>query len=161
MRKKCPYCRKYFKPNPKLGTRQKTCGKEECRKANSRSYMKNWWSENKEEQNPRYEATRQAPSRQSEHRAAYRKQEHVKHQQAAYMNRYRKRKRFDQGKSVRCTNFDIELTPHQERDSTPATDSLRVRCTKTDISISLVSMRHSDNVRKPSWGVRCTKIDGL
>ena len=161
MRRKCPYCRKYFKPNPKLGSRQKTCSSKECRKANSSDYMKKWWAANKEEQNPRYEYTKHSPSRQPEHRAAYQKKGHVKRRQAAYMRRYRKRKRLERGKSVRCTNCDIDLIPHQEGDSAPETDSLRVRCTKTDISISLVSMRNSSNMSNRLWGVRCTKIDGL
>ena len=161
MRKKCPYCGKHFKSNEKLGSRQPTCQEEECRRAHRRDYKKQWWHKNKNIYNPNYEATKSCPSRQPAARATYRKQDRVKKKQAEYMRHYRKRKRVEQGKCVRCTDIDISISPHQEPDSAIAASGLRVRCTDTDISISPVLIGHLERNRSVIWSVRCTNIDGV
>lgn len=161
MRRKCPYCGKYFKPNPKLGSRQPTCQQAECRRAHRREYKKRWWNENKHIYNPNYESTKSCPSRQPSARSSYRKQEHVKEKQAEYMRHYRKRKRVERGKNVRCTDIDIEVMPCQKRDLGNETPGLRVRCTDTDISISPVLTGDLEKTSRLLWSVRCTNIDGV
>jgi len=40
--KPCAICRVWFIPNPRLGARQRTCGKSECRKARKRETQRVW-----------------------------------------------------------------------------------------------------------------------
>ena len=44
--KKCPYCKIYFTPHVKVGFRQKTCGKPECKKALKSENNRRWREEN-------------------------------------------------------------------------------------------------------------------
>jgi len=45
-RKKCPYCKSSFMPHPRVGNRQKTCGKPDCRKRLKAKNNKRWREEN-------------------------------------------------------------------------------------------------------------------
>lgn len=161
MQRKCPYCGEYFRPNPKLKSRQKTCGKEKCRREHRRKYQKKWWSKNKRIYNPRYSDTKGRPSRDPETRSSYRQQPQVREKHAACMRRWRQKKRLEQGKSVRCTNTDIELMPHQKRELPLPKISVSVRCTDTDILVSLMNTGRCAAKNKSLWSVRCTKLDGF
>ena len=44
--KKCPYCKIQFIPHPKVGKRQKTCGKPACKKALKSDNNKKWRQRN-------------------------------------------------------------------------------------------------------------------
>jgi hypothetical protein len=44
--KKCRYCRTSFLPNPRVGKRQKTCGKPACKKARKAENNARWRKEN-------------------------------------------------------------------------------------------------------------------
>ena len=44
--KKCPYCKISFFPHPKVGSRQKTCGSPECKKALKSENNKRWRQRN-------------------------------------------------------------------------------------------------------------------
>lgn len=41
-RSQCQICRVYFHPNPRLGKRQKTCGKQECQKTHRAKYRRQY-----------------------------------------------------------------------------------------------------------------------
>lgn len=45
-RKKCPYCRTFFVPDPRVGQRQKTCGNPSCKKALKAKNNARWRKEN-------------------------------------------------------------------------------------------------------------------
>jgi hypothetical protein len=45
-RKKCPYCRTFFVPDPRVGQRQKTCGNPSCKKARKAKNNARWRKEN-------------------------------------------------------------------------------------------------------------------
>ena len=44
--KKCPYCEIYFTPHVKVGSRQKTCGKPECKRALKAENNRRWREKN-------------------------------------------------------------------------------------------------------------------
>jgi hypothetical protein len=44
--KKCPYCRIFFAPDPRVGQRQKTCGNPSCKKALKAKNNARWRKEN-------------------------------------------------------------------------------------------------------------------
>ncbi len=157
MQKQCPYCLKYFTPNSKLKNRQVTCGVESCKNEHQKQYKKEWWSKNKHHYKDRYKETEVCPSRTSESRSRYRKQAHVKQKHAEYMRNWRKKKKLEKGKSVRCTNCDIEFMSIKTDKVDTDTYGVNVRCTDTDILISLFSKRKSNK----NWDVRCTNLDRL
>ena len=41
-RRRCPYCRRWFHPHPRLKQRQKTCGSPECRKKQKHRFNQQW-----------------------------------------------------------------------------------------------------------------------
>jgi hypothetical protein len=47
--KRCPLCRKQFKPDPRIKDRQKVCSNAECQKRRKKEYQKKW-----KEKNPMY-----------------------------------------------------------------------------------------------------------
>lgn len=48
MVKKCLYCGKYFVPDRRVGSRQKACHREGCKKARKQAAQKNWCKKNPE-----------------------------------------------------------------------------------------------------------------
>ena len=44
--KRCPYCRKLFKPNPRTAYEQRSCADPECRKKRRRAAQKKWLEKN-------------------------------------------------------------------------------------------------------------------
>ena len=44
--KKCPYCKIYFTPHVKVGSRQKTCGKPACKKTLKAENNRRWRGKN-------------------------------------------------------------------------------------------------------------------
>ncbi len=44
--KKCPYCKTPFSPDPKVGNRQKTCGKPACKRALKAENNRRWHQKN-------------------------------------------------------------------------------------------------------------------
>lgn len=51
---KCKYCGKYFHPHPRVGKRQKCCGRPECRKKYQKAYQKKWRAKNPDLSKGRY-----------------------------------------------------------------------------------------------------------
>jgi hypothetical protein len=41
-RRRCPFCRRWFYPHPRLKQRQKTCGRPECRQKQKRKSNHQW-----------------------------------------------------------------------------------------------------------------------
>jgi hypothetical protein len=44
-RRRCPFCRRWFHPHPRLKERQKTCGRAECRREQKRRFNQKWRNE--------------------------------------------------------------------------------------------------------------------
>ena len=108
MRKRCPYCKKLFKPNPRLKGNQKTCGREACQKARRRDNAKRWRAKN-----PGYD-TKEYRKVRHRNRNDYKRQYWASHAayrkyHAEYMRLWRKMKKLP-ATSVRVPYRDIELT---------------------------------------------------
>jgi len=41
-RRRCPFCRRWFRPHPRLKERQKSCGRHECRREQKRRFNQKW-----------------------------------------------------------------------------------------------------------------------
>ncbi len=48
MAKRCKYCGRYFRPDRRLGQRQKACQRQECKKKRKKEAQKNWCAKNPE-----------------------------------------------------------------------------------------------------------------
>ncbi len=46
MTKQCKYCGRYFRPDRRVGGRQKACQREDCKKKRRRQAQKNWLARN-------------------------------------------------------------------------------------------------------------------
>ena len=57
--KKCPYCKICFTPHVKVGSRQKTCGKPECKKALKAETNRRWREKNPDHYQNDYPRLRQ------------------------------------------------------------------------------------------------------
>ncbi len=45
-RKRCVYCKRFFRPDPRVGARQKSCGDGECRRRRKRESQRRWLEAN-------------------------------------------------------------------------------------------------------------------
>jgi len=45
-RRRCPFCRRWFHPHPRLKQRQKTCGRPDCRHKQKQKSNQEWRTEN-------------------------------------------------------------------------------------------------------------------
>ena len=158
MQKQCGYCGRFFVPDPRQAGKQKTCGQKKCRRKHKKQNNKAWREANPGYDIGRYEETKNSPSRSPEARKQYRSLDHVKLSNAENMARYRARRKIEDGGSVRCTRFDIEVKPHCLRTLPTDRKGFLVRCTSTDITISFAALEAISNKSFP-WDVRCTSID--
>jgi hypothetical protein len=103
----CCICRKHFEPHPRLGARQRTCGRDECQKRRRRANSRHWRARNPEGDDATYRRIRQRDRRE------YRRQYWATHpaarsHHAAYMRRWRAR-RHDATTCVRDPYRDTAL----------------------------------------------------
>ena len=45
-RRRCPFCRRWYHPNPRLNRRQQTCGRVECRRQQKQKSNQQWRAKN-------------------------------------------------------------------------------------------------------------------
>lgn len=45
-RRRCPFCRRWYHPHPRLKQRQKTCGRPECRRQQKQKSNQQWRAKN-------------------------------------------------------------------------------------------------------------------
>jgi hypothetical protein len=45
-RRRCPFCRRWYHPNPRLKRRQQTCGRVECRRQQRQKSNRQWRAKN-------------------------------------------------------------------------------------------------------------------
>lgn len=57
-KKKCPFCRRVFLPDPRVGERQKACSRKECQRRRKTLSQKNWTAQNPDYFRGHYENTR-------------------------------------------------------------------------------------------------------
>jgi len=84
----CCICRKRFKPHPRLGNRQRTCGRDERQKRRRCANSRNWRARNPEADDADYRRIRQRDRR--EYRRKYwATHPAAREKHAAYMRRWR------------------------------------------------------------------------
>lgn len=88
----CCICRKRFRPHPRLGDSQRTCGRDECQRQRRCVNSRNWRARNPEGDDAAYRRIRQRDRR------GYRRQYWATHpktreRHAAYMRQWRSARR--------------------------------------------------------------------
>lgn len=126
-RRRCPFCRRWFHPHPRLKQRQKTCGRPACRRQLKRRSNRHWRS-----QHPDY------------FRGAYPLQKEIYGTRADYKRRYRQQHPdYVRGNSALVRNWRRERG--SELVSPTSCDlHLKVGSTGTSVRISQVSHTSRD-----------------
>ncbi len=91
IRKRCVYCGRYFRADYRLGERQKSCGRDECRKKRKDESHRRWVEANSGYFKSRYPNTKEWRSKNPD-----------------YQKRWRAKRREIQD-SIYCTNIVITL----------------------------------------------------
>jgi hypothetical protein len=99
--KECPLCHILFTPHVKVGSRQKTCRKPECKKELKAENNKRWWQENSDHYSDDYPRLKQW----LDQHPGYLKQYRQNHPEYVQKNREAQRHR-DQSKRLR---LDIQV----------------------------------------------------
>jgi len=150
-RRRCPYCKRLFVPNPRVGDRQRTCGREGCRKAHKRQYDEEWRKKHPDYFRGSYRQQKQLYGTRAAYKRQYR-QEHPEYvrRNAAYVRACRERRH--QG-DVSPTSCDLRVTVCGEKTSVAVT---RVSHTSRDIFVNLSKIESSP----PVAPVSPTSFDG-
>jgi len=129
-RRRCAFCRRLFVPNPRLKERQKTCGRQDCRRKRKRQSDGQWRRRHPDYFRGMYTQQKQAYGTRAEYRRQYRKQhpEYVQ-RNAAFVRRSRTRRQNADADSVSSTSRDLRLS---------------VWCQKGNVSITQVSHTSRD-----------------
>ena len=109
--RKCPFCRRLFIPDPRIKERQKTCGRPGCRGEQKLQTDERWRSQNRDYFRNLYPQQKEAYGTRAEYRKRYR-QEHPDYVQrnAAFVKKYRRRRREKEAEDVSSTSCDMRLT---------------------------------------------------
>jgi hypothetical protein len=110
-RRRCPFCRRLFTPDPRAGERQKTCGQEECRQKQKRQSNEQWRSRHPGYFQGMYSQQKEAYGTRAEYKKRYRKEhpEYVR-RNAAFVREYRTRRRKPEPEAVSPTSCDLRLS---------------------------------------------------
>ena len=150
-RRRCPYCKRLFVPDPRVGDRQRTCGREPCRKQHKRQYDERWRRKHPEYFRGSYAQQKQLYGTRADYKRQYRKDhpDYVR-RNAAYVGASRKRRAQD---TVSPTSCDLRLTLWGEKTSVAVT---RVSHTSRDIFVNL----SKPGSYSPAGTVSPTSFDG-
>jgi hypothetical protein len=134
-RRKCLLCRRLFIPDPRVKERQKTCGRQECRREQKRRLDACWRSQHREYFRGMYPNQKQAYGTRAEYRKRYRK-EHPDYVQrnTAFVKKFRKRRRERAAEPVSSTSCDLRLSVWSQTSSVSIT---QVSHTSRDIFVTV------------------------
>ena len=144
-RRRCPYCKRLFVPDPRVGDRQRTCGRAQCRKQHKRQYDEDWRKKHPEYFRGSYAQQKQIYGTRADYKRQYRK-DHPDYVQrnAAYVRACRKRQA---QVTVSPTSCDIRLTLWGEKTSVSVT---RVSHTSRDIFVTVSNQEVYPSVSRVS-----------
>ncbi len=110
-RRKCPFCRRLFIPDPRVKERQKTCGRPECRSEQKRRLDERRRSQNRDYFRSLYPQQKQAYGTRAEYRRRYRKEhpDYVR-RNTAFVKKRRRHHREKAAKDVSSTSCDLSLS---------------------------------------------------
>jgi hypothetical protein len=116
-RRRCPFCRRWFHPHPRLKQRQKTCGRAECRQKQKRRFNQQWRAKNPDYFRGTYPRQKAKYGTRADHKRCYR-QHHPDYvrRNAAFV---RKRRQQLRQTPVSPTNSDSHVTTGSEETSKP------------------------------------------
>jgi hypothetical protein len=112
-RRRCPFCRRWYYPDPRLGQRQETCGRTECRQKQKRKSNQRWRAKNPGYFRGSYPQHKEKYGTRADYMRLYRHQhpEYVK-RNAAYVQKWRQKLR---QAPVSCTSSDPHVTSKSEK----------------------------------------------
>ena len=134
-RRKCPYCRSWFTPHPRLQDRQKTCGQPACRQEHKRRYDQSWRGRHPDYFRGLYQQQKEAYGTRAGYKREYRQKnpDYVR-RNAAYVRAYRQRQEQRSWPPVSPTSCDLLLSLTSQSASLRIT---RVSHTSSDIFVNV------------------------
>jgi len=76
-RKQCVYCRRFFRPDPRVGARQKACGAMECQRRRKGESQRRWLEANPGYFRGRYAYVREWRQRNPDYQREWRQRRHL------------------------------------------------------------------------------------
>lgn len=133
--KRCPFCRRLFIPDARLKEQQRTCGRQECRRQRKQQSNENWRSQHPDYFRAMYPQQKEVYGTRAEYRKQYRKKnpEYVQ-RNAAFVKKYRMRRRKPASETVSSTSRDLLLSICSETGNVSIT---HVSSTSHDILITV------------------------
>jgi hypothetical protein len=133
--RRCPQCRRLFTPDPRLKERQVTCGRQECRRSRKRQSDEEWRSQHPDYFQSTYQQQKDAYGTRAEYKKQYRRQnpEYVR-RNAAFVKKYRERRRKEQSEDVSPTSCDLRVSLWKNEGSVSIT---HVSHTSRDIFVTV------------------------
>ena len=134
-RRKCLFCRRLFIPDPRVKERQKTCGRQECRREQKRQLDARWRSQHRDYFRGLYPHQKQAYGTRAEYRKRYRKEhpDYVR-RNTAFVKKFRKCRREPVAEPVSSTSCDLRLSVWSQTSSVSIT---QVSHTSRDIFVTV------------------------
>jgi hypothetical protein len=131
-RRRCPFCRRWFHPHPRLKQRQRTCGQLDCRREQKRKSNQEWRTGNPDYFRGVYALQKEKYGTRSDYKRRYRQQhpDYVR-RNSALVGKWRQRLR---AAPVSHTSRDLHVTIQSERTSLHIA---HVSHTSRDIFVSL------------------------
>ena len=107
-RRRCPFCRCWFHPHPRLKQRQKTCGRPACRREQKRKSNQHWRTQQPDYFRGAYALQKAVYGTRADYKRHYRQQhpDYVR-RNAAFVRNWRQRLR---SVPVSPTSCDLRLT---------------------------------------------------
>ena len=114
-RRRCPFCRCWFHPHPRLKQRQETCGRPDCRQKQKRKSNEQWRAKNPDYFRDAYPHQKEKYGTRADYMRLYRQQhpEYMK-RNAAYVRKWRQKLRQP---PVSCTSSDLHVIARPEKTS--------------------------------------------
>ncbi len=114
-RRRCPFCRRWFRPHPRLKRRQKTCGQRDCRCKQKQKSNQQWRANNPNYFRGAYPRQKEKYGTRADYMRLYRQQhpDYVRHN-AASVRKWRQKLR---QAPVSHTSSDPPLTAGFEKAS--------------------------------------------
>lgn len=134
-RRRCPFCHCLYVPDSRLKKRQKTCGRQQCRHRQKLQYDAHWRSLHPDYFRGVYSHQREVYGSRAQYRKQYRKEhpDYVR-RNAAFVKKYKARRRKKQSEQVSSTSCDLRLT---------------VCSQKSNVKTTQVSSTSSDSLPRP------------
>jgi len=126
-KRRCPFCRCWFHPNPRLKRRQKTCGRADCRRQQKQQSNQQWRNKHPDYFRGAYTLQKAKYGTRSDYKCRYREQhpDYVR-RNAAFVRKCRQKLR---SAALSPTSSDLQLT---------------IECRSTSVRIKHVSHTSRD-----------------